>query len=191
MDSVTTSFRVLGGEATLVRKSDGTLVELEDLSTDNDLSNYYTKSDVDIRLAFKQLLLDHRYGNGSTLLASNLIRRLVAGDNVTITQDADGNMIIASTGGGSGIPASIATFESDLVTNKVLTQCNLGLGVTNGITTDIIQCQTIQANSSTANGATTVSLNGTQISQLYASSGVLGSSLAKAMNEFWRARLCS
>ena len=118
MDSVTTGFRVLNGKSTLVRKSDGTLVELEDLSTDNDLSNYYTKGETDIRLAFKQHLLDNTAGSGTTLLASNLIRRLVAGNNVTITQDADGNLIIASTGGSSGIPATIATFEANLIELK-------------------------------------------------------------------------
>ena len=123
MNSITTGLRVLDGEATLARKSDGTLVQLEDLSTDNDLSNYYTKGETDIRLAFKQHLLDNTVGSGATLLASNLIRRLVAGNNVTISQDADGNLIIASTGGSSsGIPASNATFETALITNKVLTQ---------------------------------------------------------------------
>ena len=127
MDSVTTGFRVLNGKSTLVRKSDGTLVELEDLSADNDLSNYYTKGETDIRLAFKQHLLDNTAGSGTTLLASNLIRRLVAGNNVTITQDADGNLIIASTGGSSGIPATIATFEANLIELKQATSCHLGL----------------------------------------------------------------
>ena len=140
MDSITTGFRVLNGKSTLVRKSDGTLVELEDLSTDNDLSNYYTKGETDIRLAFKQHLLDNTAGSGTTLLASNLIRRLRAGDNVTITQDADGNLIIASTGSSSGIPASIATFESALIELKQATSCHLGLDVTNGIAADIINC---------------------------------------------------
>ena len=91
-----------------VRKSDAPLVRLEDLGLSaGDLTNYYNKSEVDIRLAFKQHLLDNRSGTGSTLLASNLVRRLRAGDNVTITRDTDGNLIIASTGGGSsGIPSN-------------------------------------------------------------------------------------
>ena len=48
MDSVTTGFRVLNGKSTLVRKSDGTLVELEDLGGDSstDLSNYYDKGQI-------------------------------------------------------------------------------------------------------------------------------------------------
>ena len=187
MDSITTGLRVLNGESTLVRKSDGTLVELEDLasSVDVDLSNYYNKQDVDIRLAFKQHLLDNTAGSGSSLLASNLIRRLVAGNNVTITQDADGNLIIASTGGSSsGIPATIATFEANLIELKQATSCHLGLDVTGGIAADIIQSAEVKANSFSTLNASTVSLNGTQISQLYASSGSLGSSLVKAQNEF-------
>ena len=145
MDSIITGFRVLDGEATLVRKSDGTLVELEDLSTDNDLSNYYTKGETYKRLAFKQHLLDNTAGSGTTLLASNLIRRLVAGNNVTITQDADGNLIIASTGGSSGIPATVATFEAALIELKQATSCHLGLDVTGGIAADIVQSAEVKA----------------------------------------------
>ena len=83
--TVTTGIAVLSGTATKVRKSDGTLVRLEDLSGDgggSDLSNYYTKGETDIRLAFKQHLLDNAAGSGSTLLTNNLLRRLQAGSNV-------------------------------------------------------------------------------------------------------------
>ena len=55
-------------------------------------NNYYTKGETDIRLAFKQHLLDNTSGSGSTILNSNLIKRLVAGSNVTIAENADGNL---------------------------------------------------------------------------------------------------
>ena len=74
MDSITTGLRILDGEATLVQQSDGTLVELEDLGGGGggvDLTNYYTKGETDIRLAFKQHLLDNTAGTGATLLASD------------------------------------------------------------------------------------------------------------------------
>ena len=75
--TVTTGIAVLSGTATKVRKSDGALVRLEDLSGGGgDLSNYYTRSETDIRLAFKQHLLDNTAGSGSTLLTNNLPRRL-------------------------------------------------------------------------------------------------------------------
>ena len=133
--TVTTGIAVLSGTATKVRKSDGTLVRLEDLSGDgggSDLSNYYTKGETDIRLAFKQHLLDNTAGSGSTLLTNNLLRRLQAGNNVTIVEDADGNLVIASTNAGGSIPASIATFDASLITLKVPSQINQGLTVTNG-----------------------------------------------------------
>ena len=69
MDSITTGLRILDGETTLVQKSDGTLVELEDLGGGGggnvDLTNYYTKGETDIRLAFKQHLLDNTAVSGS------------------------------------------------------------------------------------------------------------------------------
>ena len=40
MDSITTGLRVLNGESTLVRKSDGTLVELEDLGSGGAVDAY-------------------------------------------------------------------------------------------------------------------------------------------------------
>ena len=142
MDSMTTGLRILDGKATLVQKSDGTLVELEDLGGGGgggaDLTNYYTKGETDIRLAFKPHLLDNTPGAGNTILASNLIRRLRAGDNVTITQDADGNLLLAATGG-SGIPASIATFQSSGIEHKVATTFDAGLTCTGTVTTDIIK----------------------------------------------------
>ena len=77
------------------------------------LNNYYTKAETDIRLSFKQHLLDNTSGNGSTILNSNLIKRLVAGTNVSITENADGNLVFASTGGSGGgsIPSTIAEFS--------------------------------------------------------------------------------
>ena len=45
MDSITAGLRILDGETALVQKSDGTLVELEDLGGGGggvDLTNYYT-----------------------------------------------------------------------------------------------------------------------------------------------------
>ena len=54
---MTTGMRILDGEATLVRNSDGSLVELEDLGGGNtDTSQFYTKGEFDIRLAFEQHL---------------------------------------------------------------------------------------------------------------------------------------
>ena len=130
-DQVAAGLLILGG-GTRVRKSGASLVRLEELGgSEVDLTNYYNKGEVDIRLAFKQHLLDNRSGTGSTLLASNLIRRLRGGDGVTVSEDADGNLLIASTGGSSsGIPASIATFESSLIELKVPASCHLGLDVT-------------------------------------------------------------
>ena len=141
MDSITTGLRILDGETTLVQQSDGTLVELEDLGGGGggvELTNYYTKGETDIRLAFKQHLLDNTPGASNTILASNLIRRLRAGDNVTITQDADGNLLLAATGG-SGIPASIATFQSSGIEHKVATTFDAGLTCAGTVTTDIIK----------------------------------------------------
>ena len=137
--TVTTGIAVLSGTATKVRKSDGTLVKLEDLSGGGggDLTNYYTKGETDIRLAFKQHVLDDTAGSGSTLLTNNLLRRLQAGNNVTIVEDADGNLVIASTGAGGSIPASIATFDASLITLKVASQTNQGLTVTKGLDFDI------------------------------------------------------
>ena len=142
--------RILDGETTLVQKSDGTLVELEDSGGGGggvDLTNYYTKGETDIRLAFKQHLLDNTPGAGNTILASNLIRRLRAGDNVTITQDADGNLLLAATGG-SCIPASIATFQSSGIEHKVATTFDAGLTCTGTVTTDIIKSDSYLAKNS-------------------------------------------
>ena len=50
------------------------------------ITSYYTKSETDIRLAFKQHLLDNRSGSGSTILSSNLIKRPVPGSNISITE---------------------------------------------------------------------------------------------------------
>ena len=184
--TVTTGIAVLSGTATKVRKSDGTLVRLEDLSSGGgggtDLSNYYTKGETDIRLAFKQHLLDNTAGSGSTLLTNNLLRRLQAGSNISIVEDADGNLVIASTGAGGSIPASIATFDASLVTLKVASQINQGLTVTNGLDFDIALGSEVRAHTFTSNGATTVSLNGTETSQLFCSADALGSSLIKALN---------
>ena len=137
--------------------------------------------ETDIRLAFKQHLLDNTAGSGSTLLTNNLLRRLQAGSNITIVEDADGNLVITSTGSSSpSIPATIATFEANLIELKVATSCHSGLDVTNGIAADIVQSAEVKANSFSSLSTNTISLNGTQISQLYAASGALGSSLVKA-----------
>ena len=142
----------------------------------------YTKGETDIRLAFKQHLLDNTAGSGSTLLTNNLLRRLQAGNNVTIVEDADGNLVIASTGAGGSIPASIATFGASLITLKVPSQIDLGLTVQNGLAFDIGMCSETRANTFTSNGNATVSLNGTETSQLFCSADALGSSLIKALN---------
>ena len=136
--TVTTGIAVLSGTATKVRKSDGTLVRLEDLSSGGGTpGDVYTKSEVDIRLTFKHHLLDNSAGSGSTLLANNLLRRLQPGGNVTIVEDANGNLVIASAGSGGTIPASVATFDASLIALKVPSQINQGLTISNGLDFDI------------------------------------------------------
>ena len=103
--------------------------------------------ETDIRLAFKQHLLDNTPGAGNTILASNLIRRLRTGDNVTTTQDADGNLLLAATGG-SGIPASIATFQSSGIEHKGATTFDAGLTCTGTVATDIIKSDSYLAKNS-------------------------------------------
>ena len=53
-------------------------------------------------------------------------------------QDSDGNLLLAATGG-SGIPASIATFQSSGIEHKVATTFDAGLTCTGTVTTDIIK----------------------------------------------------
>ena len=127
------------------------------------LNNYYTKSETDIRLAFKQHLLDNTSGSGSTILNSNLIKRLVAGSNVSITESAAGRLVFASTGGSGGgnIPSTIADFLSTGITRKVPASCNLGLTVTNTLASDEVHTVVVRSNSYIANGASTVQLLGT------------------------------
>ena len=142
-----------------------------------DTSQYYNKTQTDFFLALKQNTLDSNVGSGSTLISGSTLRRLIGGSNITVTEDADGNIVLTAAGGGSsGIPATIATFEANLIELKVATSCHSGLDVTGGIAADIVQSTEVKANSFSTLSASTVSLNGTQISQLYASSGSLGSS---------------
>ena len=155
-DQVAAGLLILDG-GTRVRKADASLVRLEDLGvSEGDLANYYNKGEVDIRLAFKQHLLDNRSGTGSTLLASNLVRRLRAGDNVTITEDADGNLVIASTGGSSSIPATIATFLASGIEHMVATSFTAGASCTGTLESDIVK-----SDSYLAKNSSTVQLLGT------------------------------
>ena len=83
--------QILDG-STRVRTSANGLVKLEDIAGDpTDLSNYFTQSEVTNQLLFKQHIIASTPGSASTLQiwddTSNAVRRLVAGSNVTLTQD--------------------------------------------------------------------------------------------------------
>ena len=118
MDSVTTGLSILDGRTTRVVTSSG-LVFLEDIGGDTDLSGYYTKQEVDQRrasidtqLLFKQHVISSTPGTAMEVWDStnNLVRRLVAGTNISFTLDANGNIVVNSTG--SGIPSTVATFDA-------------------------------------------------------------------------------
>ena len=83
--------QILDG-STRVRTSANGLVKLEDIAGEpTDWSNYFTKTEDTNQLLFKQHIIASTPGNASTLQiwddTSNAVRRLVAGSNVTLTQD--------------------------------------------------------------------------------------------------------
>ena len=117
MDSVTTGLSILDGRTTRAVTSSG-LVFLEDIGGDTDLSGYYTKQEVDQRrasidtqLLFKQHVISSTPGSAMEVWDStnNLVRRLVAGSNVTLTLDANGNIVLDSTDS-SEIPSYSCNF---------------------------------------------------------------------------------
>ena len=112
MEVPTLGIAILDG-ATRVSTPNG-LVRLDELGGDDvDLTNYYNKNEVDTRLLFKQHIISSTSGAGQELWDStnNMVKRLVAGTGVTLTIDANGNVVLDSTGGGSGIPSQIADFK--------------------------------------------------------------------------------
>ena len=130
-----------------VRTANG-LVRLDQLGGDTDLSGIYTKSEVDTRLLFKQHVISSTSGTGTEVWDStnNMIRRLVSGSNVALTLDANGNIVVDATGGGSSIPSSIATFAPSGITHAVATSCSQGLTVTGTLITDFLNTGTIRSN---------------------------------------------
>ena len=113
-----------------------------------DTTQFYTKTQADILLAFKQHIISSTSGAGTEVWdsANNLVRRLVAGTGVTLSLDANGNIVVDSTGGGSGsIPSTIAEFTSSQIIHKVPTRCNLGLTVANTMVTDYLNTGTVRS----------------------------------------------
>ena len=133
-----------------VRTPNG-LVRLDQLGGDTDLSAYYTSQQVDTRLLFKQTVISSTSGTGTEVWDStaNMVRRLVAGTGVTLSVDANGNIVVDSTGSSSGIPSSIATFASSGITHLVPTTCSE------------VNTGTIRSNYYLGNGSPDVSLLGT------------------------------
>ena len=95
------------------RSNPPSLVKLEDLSGSGpagppgvagpagddgtvDYSNIYTKQEVDTRLLFKQQLVSSTSGTGTEVWDSGMVRRLVAGSGVTLSLDANENIVVAS-----------------------------------------------------------------------------------------------
>ena len=92
-------------------RTENGLVRLDELGGDTDLSGYYNKQEidqqralVDAQLLFKQHVVSSTPGAaGSTEVwdtATNMVRRLVEGKGVTLSIDANGNIVIDSTGSG-------------------------------------------------------------------------------------------
>ena len=117
----------------------------------------YTKAQTDALLLFKQNLLANSVGAGSTLISGSTLRRLIGGINVTIAEDADGNVVLAAAGGGSSsIPSTIAEFLSTAIASKVPTTFNQGATCAGTLDSDIIKSDSYLAKSSS-----TVQLLGT------------------------------
>ena len=147
-------FNTLAGN-TRVRTANG-LVRLDSFSTGGAV-DAYSKAQTDFFLGLKQNTLDSNLGARSTLISGSTLRRIVAGSNISVTEDADGNIVLTAAGGGSsGIPPTIAEFLSTAITLKVATTFNQGATCTGTLETDIIKSDSYLAKSSS-----TVQLLGT------------------------------
>ena len=150
MDSVTTGLSILDGRTTRVVTSSG-LVFLEDIGGDTDLSGYYTKQEInqrrasiDTQLLFKQHVISSTPSTPGSAIevwdsAASMVRRLVAGTNISLTLDAHGNIIVGSTGS-SGSPSTVATFDATGINlSAVTTASTLNAYM---ITAGIVRCST-------------------------------------------------
>ena len=99
----------------------------------------YTKAESDTLLLCKQNVLDNNVGAGSTLISGSTLRRIVGSSSVTISQDSDGNLVLTASGSSSGIPATIATFQSTGIEHKVASTFSQGAAVTGTLESDIIK----------------------------------------------------
>ena len=116
------------------------------------LNSYYTKTETDLRLMFKQDNIVTTSGTGTVLFNNGMLRRLIPGSGTTLTLDSNDNVVIGSTGSSSGIPSTIAEFTSTQITHKVPTTCSLGLTVANTLVTDYLNTGTIRSNYFMGNG---------------------------------------
>ena len=150
-------FSVIPGN-TRVRTQSAGLVRLDQLSGSGpagpagppgpavDTSQYYNKGEVDIRLSLKEDNIVSTPGTGTGLFSNGMLRKLVAGNSTSISINGEDNLVVDATGSSSGIPSTIATFESTGITHVVPTTCNLGLTVANTLAADEVHTDTICAN---------------------------------------------
>ena len=85
------------------------------------LNSYYTKTETDLRLTFKQDNIVTTSGTGTVLFNNGMLHRLIAGSGTTLTLDSNDNVVIANTGSASGIPSTVATFDA----NSIIQKCPL------------------------------------------------------------------
>ena len=131
MDSVTTGLSILGGRATRVVSTNG-LVFLEDLSGSGptgpprpegppgtvDMSQFYTKTQTNGLLAYKQKLLASTSGSGTVLFNNGLLRRLVAGTIAALSNNSSDDVSTDNAGSSGGIPSTIAEVTSTTIIQK-------------------------------------------------------------------------
>ena len=66
---------------------------------DADTSQFYSKTQTNTLLSFKQNNIASTAGTGTELFNNGMMRRLVSGTNVTLTIDGNDNIIITAAGG--------------------------------------------------------------------------------------------
>ena len=197
MDSVTTGLAILGGRTTRVVTTNSGLVFLEDLSGSGptgppgpegpagtvDTSQFYTKAQADVLLAFKQHLVVSTAGSGTEVWDSigQMVRRLVAGSGITLSLDANGNIVVNATGSSSGIPSTIAEFSSSAILLKTPVTASMSL-TANTMIANESQCDIVRGNFFLTAGNSAASLLGTTEVSVSCASDQLGLTALRIRN---------
>ena len=185
IDSVATGLLILDSETRI--QTDAGLVKITDLEgsagpqgppgpegpqgTPADTSLFYSKSEVDIRLLFKENTLNTHVSDGAKVFdTSQRLMRNIFGRNGIQTfiymnpQDGadtlNDSIVIDGSAlqGGAGVNPNVATFSDsnavDAIDLKKPTTCRLGLDVVNGLIVDQLNTTQLTTSSLTSSGLT-------------------------------------